>query len=66
MITLQADLDTMQQWERTWDMEFNTGKCQVLQVTRSRKPLSTKYTLHSQVLGTVNYIQRLEQEQPHK
>ena len=36
---LQADLDTLLEWERTWDMEFNPSKCQVLHITRSRKPL---------------------------
>ena len=37
--TLQADLDALQEWERTWDMEFNPSKCQVLHITRSRQPL---------------------------
>ena len=48
--TLQTDLDTLQEWERTWDMEFNPGKCQVLHVTRSMQPLQSNYTLHGQVL----------------
>ena len=36
---LQSDLDSLQCWERTWDMEFNPSKCQVLHITRSRKPI---------------------------
>ena len=24
--THQVDLDTLQEWEQTWDMEFNPGK----------------------------------------
>ena len=48
--TLQADLDTLQEWERAWDMEFNQSKCQVLHITRSKQPLNTQYTLHDQVL----------------
>ena len=51
---LQADLDTLQEWERTWDMEFNPGKCQVLQITRSKQPLQPQYTLHGQVLESVD------------
>ena len=51
---LQADLDTLQEWERTWDMEFNPGKCQVLQITRSKQPLQSQYTLHGQVLESVD------------
>ena len=52
--TLQTDLDTLQKWERTWDMEFNPGKCQVLHVTRSMQPLQSNYTLHGQVLESVD------------
>ena len=52
--TLQADLDTLQEWERTWDMEFNPSKCQVLHITRSRQPLQSQYTLHRQFLEPVD------------
>ena len=27
---LQDDLDTLQEWELDWNMEFNPGKCQPL------------------------------------
>ena len=52
--TLQTDLDTQQEWERTWDMAFNPGKCHVLHVTRSMQPLQSNYTLHDQVLESVD------------
>ena len=52
--TLQADLDTLQEWERTWDMEFNPGKCQVLHITRCKQPLLSQYTLHGQVLESTD------------
>ena len=42
--TLQADLDTLQEWERTWDMEFYPSKCQVLHITRSGQLLQSQYT----------------------
>ena len=57
--TLQADLDTLQEWERAWDMEFNPSKCQVLHITRSKQPLNTQYSLHGQVLeatDTAKYL----------
>ena len=40
-LALQRDLDTLQTWENKWDMEFNPSKCQVLQITRARKPIPT-------------------------
>ena len=55
--TLQADLDTLQAWERAWDMEFNPIKCQVLHITRSKQPLNTQYTLHDQVLEATDTAQ---------
>ena len=33
---LQSDLESLQHWERTWDMKFNLGKCQVIHITRSK------------------------------
>ena len=30
---LQADLDILQVWEITWDMQFNPRKCQVIHST---------------------------------
>ena len=37
---LQTDLESLQHWEQTWDMEFNPNKCQVLHITRSKKPVT--------------------------
>ena len=52
--TLQADLNILQEWERTWDMEFNPGKCQVLHITRCKQPLQSQYTLLGQVLESTD------------
>ena len=57
--TLQVDLDTLQEWQRAWDMVFNPSKCQVLHITRLKQPLNTQYTLHDQVLeatDTAKYL----------
>ena len=51
--TLQNDLDTLQQWERTWDMEFNPSMCQVLDISKSRQPVVSQYTLHGKFLEAV-------------
>ena len=51
---LQEDLNVLQQWEADWNMEFNPGKCQVLQITRSRSPIQTSYTMHGHTLEIVS------------
>ena len=48
--TLQKNLDSLQVWEYLWDMEFNPSKCQVIQITRARKPPQTNYKFHGQTL----------------
>ena len=57
--TLQADRNTLQEWELAWNMEFNPSKCQVLHITRLKHPLNTQYSLHGQVLeatDTAKYL----------
>ena len=39
---LQADLDKLQDWEAQWDMEFNPGKCQVLQELPSKHHIASE------------------------
>ena len=51
---LQSDLVSLQRWERTWDMEFNPNKCQVLHITRSKKPVMSGYFMHNQKLESVD------------
>ena len=48
--TLQQDLDTLQTWERLWDMDFNPSKCQVLHISKSRHPAQHIYMLHDRYL----------------
>lgn len=52
-LALQNDLNALSVWESKWDMQFNPSKCQVVQVTGSKKPLKSEYILHGQVLETV-------------
>ena len=49
---LQSDLDSLQCWERI--MEFNPSKCQVLHISRSRKPVMSRYFMHNQELESVD------------
>ena len=50
---LQGDLNVPQEWEKKWDMEFIPSKCQVLHITRSRNPIRYNYTMHGQILESV-------------
>ena len=36
---LQHDLNTLQNWEKLWKMEFHPGKCNLLQITNKKKTL---------------------------
>ena len=44
--TLQKDLNTLQNWEKKWKMEFHPGKCQTLRVTNKNQPLISTYQIH--------------------
>lgn len=50
---LQEDLDRLARWETRWRMEFNSGKCEVLTVTKKRNPHIQDYLLHGQALRRV-------------
>ena len=47
---LQYDIEQLTNWEKSWSMEFNPDKCQVLRVTNKRKIISFDYQMHSQKL----------------
>ena len=50
---LQKDLESLEKWEKLWDMSFNPSKYQVIHVTRRKTPFQTKYYLHGCVLESV-------------
>ena len=43
---LQKDLKYLENWTKIWGMQFNAGKCELLRVTRKRKPIDTDYYLN--------------------
>ena len=43
---LQQDLTNLEHWEKLWDMNFSSSKCQVIHVTQLKTPIPTKYLLH--------------------
>ena len=57
--TLQADLDSLAEWETKWAMEFHPAKCSTLSATRRRQKLEPSYQLHGQQLENVPTIKYL-------
>ena len=58
---LQHDLDLLQQWEKTWDMEFAADKCKVLTITLKykRNTIIKDYEIHNYVLERVDSAEYL-------
>ena len=51
---MQRDLDALMDWGSTWGMKSNAKKCNIMQVSRSRKPLQHFYTLGNEILQEVS------------
>ena len=56
---MQKDLDTLQDWEKRWMMEFHPDKCEVISITRKRQPKKFSYYLHGKELKHVPHIKYL-------
>ena len=51
---LQKDLNTLQQWEKLWKMEFHPGKCYLLQISNKKNPVNFVYNIHNTALTKVD------------
>ena len=49
-ILLQNDLNSIVEWELTWEMKFNIDKCFIMRSGRARQKSIHQYTLHDQPL----------------
>ena len=47
---LQADLNQLQEWEKDWQMLFNTDKCEHIRITNKRNIIQTSYNIHGHTL----------------
>ena len=52
---LQKDLDTLSNWEKTWQIRFNADKCFVLKITHAHKHVFN----HSYKLGVQYYRKQI-------
>ena len=50
---MQRDLDALMDWGSTWGMKFNAKKCNIMRVSRSRKPLQ-HFSLGNEILQEVS------------
>ena len=49
-VSLQDDFDSLQEWERDWQMAFNPDKCEHIRVTNKWNIVQSSYKIHGQVL----------------
>ncbi|KAI8486063.1 hypothetical protein Bbelb_361630 [Branchiostoma belcheri] len=49
---LQKDLNTLEEWQRKWLMQFNPEKCYIMHITNKRIPHETSYQFCGQALTT--------------
>ena len=56
---IQDDLNKLAAWETTWMMEFHPDKCEVISITRKRKPIHYPYTLRGHLLKHVDHVKYL-------
>ena len=57
--SLQSDLSAMHGWSNKWQMSFNSSKCKVLTITRSRSPILFNYHLDGIILDRVGEFKDL-------
>ena len=51
---LQNDLESLSEWAERWGMKFNTQKCHILRISRSKTPLDFHYKLNNHTLIEVD------------
>lgn len=54
LLKLQEDLDRLEDWQNTWKMKFNPGKCKIMQITNKRDPPKPKFNFCGETLEEVN------------
>ena len=51
---LQRDIDTLQSWANTWQMQFNSKKCHIMSISRQRNIHRYNYTLGT---ASISYVE---------
>ena len=53
---LQADLTHLHDWSKTWQLPFNTNKCEVIRITHARDNSVPNYSLAVTCLKSVDQV----------
>jgi hypothetical protein len=56
---LQADLNAIEYWSKTWKMKLNVTKCKILTVTRKRNPVTYNYYMNNEEVERCDNIRDL-------
>ena len=56
---LQADLNALVSWSNTWQLNFHPSKCQVITMSRRRKPVVFDYIMDGNSLSKIDTIKDL-------
>jgi len=49
-VTMQKDLDKINDWSRKWEMDFNTSKCKIMEFGKSKYRPSQVYTMGNNII----------------
>ena len=58
-ILLQRDLAELEKWAKTWQMEFNPLKCELLTITNQRSPLKFTYHINNVPITETGFVKYL-------
>ncbi len=53
-VTLQEDLDNLNNWANKWQLNFNFSKCYHLGITNKRDPETYSYMMNNQIINRVS------------
>ena len=53
-VALQQDIDSLCEWEKTWQMSFNASKCFTMHMSHKKNPIIQNYKMGNSILQSVD------------
>ena len=53
-VTLQGDIDNLNNWANKWQLNFNFSECYHLEITNKRVPETYSYMMNNQTISRVS------------